>query len=121
MREMTKTEMYLQARAQGLSCTEVAEMFGTSRQNVSFLTCKHMPKEFRGWNKDNCVYPNLRKWLNDHRMSVSVLQAKLNVPRSTVYTFCRGENAYCAKSTIDAFLRVTGMTYAELFEEDTKC
>lgn len=123
MRENSKTEMYFRARMAGHSCTEVAEMFGTSRENVSFMTRKYFPKQFRGWGKSDCVYPNLRKYLNDNLLTYASLTAKLNLctydsPMTVVSSFLHGHTSIAKKSTIDAFLRITGMTYAELFEED---
>lgn len=63
------------------------------------------------------IYPNLEKWLKDNGKTYYALATETGINHSTVYGILYGDRG-CTKYSIDAILRVTGMTYEEAFKEE---
>lgn len=108
----------LELRAQGLKYKEIAEIMGVSHQYVAQVCGKSNPYRFR-YASEKIVYPNLRKWLNDNKVSIRefIRRCGSNPYGGTLAIFNNwlyGNNDPC-KRHIDASLKVTGMTYEELF------
>ena len=122
MRERTKTELYAKERESGKSVKEIAEKYGVSYQAVSQATAKIKKGYFTHYTEEQCVYPNLRNWLNDNKVTRSEFLRRIGLTPSPnnstrLSYYFTGKN-YPAKATIDKFLEITGMTYEELFLED---
>ena len=118
-----RTDMALGLRAKGLKYKEIAEIMGVSFQCVANMCGKSNPSHFQIIS-DKVVYPNLRKWLNENKVSMSEFIRRCgHVPygqgharyRSWMY----GENDP-SKRIIDRCLEVTGMKYEELFYREVK-
>ena len=122
MRERTKTELYAKERESGKSVKEIAEMYGVSYQAVSQATAKIKKGYFKHYTEENCIYPNLRNWLNDNKVTRSEFLRRIGLTPSPnnstrLSGYLTGKN-YPTKATIDKFLEITGLTYEELFLED---
>jgi transcriptional regulator with XRE-family HTH domain len=105
-------------RDKGLKYKEIAEIMGVSHQCVAHMCGKYNPSHFRMFS-DAVVYPNLRKWLNENKVSVMELIRRCGyVPHTEEHnrftSWMYGKNDP-SKRTIDACLKVTGMKYEELF------
>ena len=62
-------------------------------------------------------FPNIDRWMQANGITtVKELARRADVPRSTMRSALRGKHDPI-KSTIDAILHVTGMTYEEAFQE----
>ena len=101
---------------------EIAEECGCSYQNVAKALASRNVVRFRHFTENACVYPALRKWLNDNRVSIEELLRRVyghNIGGTTRkrYTDVFRGHAELKKRDIDNLLRVTGMTYEELFRE----
>ena len=123
MREHPKTDLYVKERESGKSVAEIAKMYGVSYQTVAQVTAKRNIGYFKHYTEKNCVYPHLRKWLNDNKVTrhefmrrMGMITSGTNATRITHYF--KGRN-YPTKETIDKFLQVTGLTYEELFYRDS--
>ena len=121
---MKKYELYRQDREKGLKYREIAEKYGVSYQNVAQACGKAQPSRFRFWTKDMCVYPNLREWLNENKITYRELCRRLGWETCRVnYTYFgawfRGKN-YPRKQVIDKLLSVTGLTYEQFFDTKEK-
>lgn len=122
MEGQRRADLYSSARAEGKSYKQIAAEFGVTRQAVCHA-CREMDNsKFRVWDSRRCVYPNLRKWLNDNRMTLVdfIIRMDLAVCNATYMRFndyFRGRN-YPPKRTIDGMIRVTGLTYELLWERD---
>ena len=123
-REHPRADLYRAAREQGMTYQQIAEMYGVSKQTVGQICGKGQPYMFRAVS-ERCVYPNLRRWMNDNKVSVKELLRRMG---KTAYTstcdsmgsYLRGEHDP-PKVIIDAMLKATGMTYEEMFyREDAK-
>ena len=117
----TKTAaMFLEERKNGLTYREIAEKYGVSQQTVS-ATCRRCPNHFRAYKAEEVIYPNLRKWLNENKVTRQEFAYGIGVrgrtPARVVTLWFRGQR-YPQKKTIDKMLEFTGLTYEELFEEE---
>ena len=107
--EKTKAfEMYLD----GFSLTEIADSFGVSKQWISVLLGgkSRKSKSFR------CVFPELRKWIFEHRLSINRFNdnAKVCNHVNTLRRKIVGEHEFTLPE-IKAILAYTGMTFEEAF------
>lgn len=114
--------MYRADREKGLTYQAIADKYGVSRQAVQQVCAKNCDAKFRGWDSSKCVYPNVRKWLNDNRITMSefIRRMELETEATTHMRFgayFRGM-ANPMKQTIDKLLCVTGLTYEQFFETE---
>lgn len=123
-RKHPRADLYIAAREQGMTYAQIAEKYGVSKQTVGQVCGKAQPYMFRAVT-ENCVYPNLRRWMNDNKVSIKEL---LRMMGKTPYVntcknmsgYLRGENDP-PKVIIDDMLKATGLTYEEMFyREDAK-
>ena len=63
-----KTQI-IKDRESGMTCQQVAEKHGTTKQYVSQITCRCRRSGHKSVTADQCIYPNLRNWMNDHKIS----------------------------------------------------
>ena len=94
-----------------------------SPQYVSAVCASYNPARFQ-YVDENCVYPNLRKWLNDNKISRNELLRRMGItvhPNNSgrLSSYMRGQ---CdpKKDYIDLMLKATGMTYEKLFYREDK-
>ena len=116
---MKKYELYRLEREKGLSYREIASKYGVSMQNIAQACAKSNPCHFRFWNDEQCIYPNVRNWLNENKISNAELVRRMGVRphRNTllvVRNFLNGK-ADVPKSKIDKLLSITGFTYEHFF------
>ena len=121
---MKKYEIYREERAKGLTYKQIAEKYGVSKQNVAQCCCQDNAKHFRVWTAETCVYPNVRKWLNDNKITKAELIRRMGVrvhsnPVAVIGGYLRGYS-YPPKQTIDKLLSVTGLTYEKFFKTDKR-
>lgn len=114
-----RADIYRAEREKGLTYRQIAEKHGVSFQTVAQACSKSDASKFRAFTESDCVYPNLRKWLNDNKVSrcefIKRVGLCANNSASTIFgNYFRGKH-YPNKQTIDKMLRVTGLTYEELF------
>ena len=119
---MKRWELYASMREKGMTYREIAEECGCSYQNVAMALARRNVARFRCFTEKGCVYPALRKWLNDNRICVDELLRRIYGHNTGGHTRSRwGEilrgRAELRKQDIDSLIRVTGMTYEELFRE----
>lgn len=117
---MKKYELYRAEREQGLTYREIAEKYGVSRQNVAQACGKQQTNWFRPYSDSDVVYPNLRRWLNENRVSRMEMLRRLGHGYGASYSprlkeWLAGSDRI-SKHSIDNLMRVTGLTYEELFE-----
>lgn len=112
----------LEMHENGSSYEEIGKAFNLSRQRVFQLIGGRVKTHFIELSPDDCIYPNLRKLLNDNRITrlglCRMLYGSNPSKYQNVYDFLRGRNTRTTKYTIDKYLKVTGLTYEELFETD---
>lgn len=107
-----KAEAYLM-RLNGASLQEIAEKFGTTKQNVAlFLPGGHC--KVRSKTYEDCIYPNIAWWLYEHRISYSRFSIMCGCSNDRIYRGLNGK-VELRKSTIDKILEVTGMNYETAF------
>lgn len=116
---MNKKELYKAAREAGETYDAIAKRFGVSRQAVwSNLNGKRKP--WQDITQVECIYPNLRGWMNDNRVSVPELAERVTGDRDSGASVRRwiAGSANPNKKNIDKLLAVTGLTYEEMFAEE---
>lgn len=119
---MKKYDIYREERAKGLSYKEIADKYGVSKQNVAIACGKSQKWNFRYWTATGCIYPNVRKWLNENQITTRELIHRLgidyhNTTCARIRSYLIG-HCYPPKMIIDKFLSVTGLTYEEFFETE---
>ena len=119
---MKRWELYASMREKGMTYREIAEECGCSYQNVAMALANRNVNRFRHITEKGCVYPAIRSWMNENCICVDELMRKIyghNVgghTRSRWGEILRGF-VEPKKPDIDNLIRVTGMTYEELFRE----
>ena len=117
---MKKFDIYRAEHDAGLSYTQIAKKYGCSKQNVAQACGKTRENYFAQYTEEQVVYPNLRRWLNENRVSRSEFCRRMgcgwtasNTPR--ISSYFRGTRVP-AKPIIDKMIEVTGLSYEELWE-----
>ena len=118
-RKHPKTDLYRAEYANGLTVREIATKYGVSYQRVHQAVGKHGPGHFR--ENRACIYPNLRKWINVNKITVAELLRRRDLVshernHSRVTNILLGR-AEAKKNEIDKLIKITGMSYEELFQE----
>lgn len=116
---MTKKELIIKLHDDGLSYTEIGRTIGVSRQYAATVCGKQDVAYFKPIG-DTCVYPNLRKWMNENKVTRREFLRRMGlVTHDANYkrfnNILRGEGDP-QKHYIDKMLEVTGLTYEVLFE-----
>lgn len=115
-----RADLYREEYAKGMTYAEIARKYGVSRQAVQMACGKQDVSKFRPWTEDRCIYPNLRKWLNDNRVSLFEFVRRMEAIPSGHITYrysCYFKGGiYPQKRTIDKMLEVTGLTYEQMWE-----
>jgi hypothetical protein len=115
-------------RESGATYTEIAKRFGISRCRVWQMVGRDRGFNFRPLSPERCVYPNLRKWMNENKITKAELTRRMrgNATSGNVVeidSFLSGKIEGMAKKTIDKLILVTGLPYEALFskEETASC
>ena len=121
---MKKADIYRMEREKGLTYRQIAEKYGVTHQAVSQACGRGDPRYHRFITEKNCIYKNLRKWMNENAVSFAELLRRLGLESASgnmarLHTQLRGK-VELRKSTIDKLIAVTGMRYEVLFKEDEK-
>lgn len=120
---MTKREQIVHMASQCCSYREIAEAVGVTRQYVYQIVrrCGLELCDFRKLSEHECVYPGLRNWWNQNRMTylkffdvTGLRYHDTNIRRLERYF--SGES-HPRKDYIDKLIAVTGLTYEQLFYE----
>lgn len=118
---MVDKKQIIKDRESGMTCQQVAEKHGITKQRVSKIVNQRTPKAFKPITEEQCIYPNLRKWMNDKEFTISNLLYRMYFApegRSVdkLRRIMRGETVP-KKDWIDAMIEATGMSYERLFSE----
>ena len=114
---------YAADRRNGKTYQQIADENGVSKQAVQDLMQRHGYTGFKYYGAKHCIYPNLRKWLNDTKTSRKALANLLGLaPISNITIisgYLTGKN-FPAKPRIDRLIEITGLTYEQLFSEEER-
>ena len=106
-------------REQGFSYTEIARQLGISKQAVQQGLAEQDMRYFQFVTEKGCIYPNIRKWMNDNRVSVSEIARRMGLlPHSCTSARIRSYltgRVSPNKPTIDKILSITNLTYEQAF------
>ena len=113
MTDRDKADAYFM-RLNGFSLQEIADQFGVSKQYIAqmFPASGRAAQHMR--NPERCIYPSIRKYMKQNRMTYSRLAALCGCSPTSLYRNLTGE-AEITKRTIDKLLEVTQMTYEQAF------
>lgn len=109
----------LSLREQGMTYKKIAETLGYSASYINQVCGFTNHHRFQHITEDGCIYPGLRKWMNDNMVSRTELVRRMyktpfpNTVKS-LSAYMRGDYEP-PKSVIDDILRVTGLTYEQCF------
>ena len=120
---MKRADMYKEERRKGLTYQAIADKYGVSKQAVAQVCGRDNGLHFREWNSSNCVYPNVRKWLNENRITTNEMMRRMGLETNScshkrLRHYLSG-HFFPSKQKIDVFLSVTGLTYEQFFETET--
>ena len=110
-----KLEMFEMSQ-KGATFEEIGKAYNISRQRVAQIIGGRMKPHFTPIAPNKCIYPNVRKWMNDNRISKAELTRRLygntgSDNQHRVRMVLLGERKDMLKSTLDKYLEVTGLTY----------
>ena len=121
---MKRFELYRAEREKGLTYRQIAAKYGVSHQVIGQACGKTNPLRFRYWGEKACVYPNVRAWLNDNKVSKSELIRRMGLETCPNTMAAIGANlngrTFPQKHKIDMLLAVTGLSYEEFFEREAE-
>lgn len=114
----SKRKQMQMMRDQGYKHREIAEKFGVSRQYVAQV-CGVCDPAYYVPVDERCIYPNLRIWMNENKVSRKELLRRMGLTGNPgnyerLASYLRGD-AHPRKQYIDRMLAATGMTYEKLF------
>lgn len=111
--------VYREEREKGMTYQQIADKYGVTRQNVAMACGKANPNRFQWHPKHKVVYPNLRKWLNDNKVSKNEILRRAGMEVCASSSGLLGKifkgTADPRKSFIDKLIEITGMPYEKLF------
>lgn len=117
---MNRAEEFSALRQQGLTYQEIADQYGVSYQAVAQQLRGSYHSCFRGVSKEKVVFDGLRDWMNDNEVGMMELMHRFHghfVGGSSAANLrekLRGVREL-KKRDIDELIRVTGLSYEELF------
>ena len=114
--------IYREERKKGRTYQDIADGYGVSRQMVAQACSPFETLRFRVVKPEDCVYVNIRNFLNKKRMSRKTLVYALGLEPCTnnyysINAVLRGQSDP-RKSLIDKLMILTGFSYQQLFERD---
>ena len=117
---MSKYEEMKMLREQGMTHQQIADACGVSIRYVSQVLAEYDPRYFHPFSKRRCIYINLRKWLNNNKVSVTELVRRTGrVPYAgttlRMRERLRGDIKWSDRE-IERFCDVTGLTAKKLLE-----
>lgn len=117
-----RADLYREEREKGLNYRQIAEKYGVSYQAVHNALAQHAPHLFKPLTEKQVVYPNLRRWMNENKVGKRefIRRMDLVVSGKTVQNLSSwlAGKTYPSKKNIDLMLKITGLTYEELFQEE---
>ena len=101
----------------GMTYEKIGEMFGLSKQTVHQRLTREPGDYFHEGSVRKVKYIGLRDWMLNNRITMSKFEQLCGMTKmaKTLHGVCEPR-----KTTIDAILSVTGLTYEECFKEDPK-
>lgn len=111
-------------RDKGMTYQQIADRLGISHQAVAQALSKHNPRRFQFVPENGCVYPNLRRWMNENKVGKRELVRRCgleclpnNIARLESYLLGRTDPP---KKTIDKIISATGLSYETLFSMEAE-
>ena len=77
MTSKKKWQIYLEERDKGMTYAEIAAKYGVSHQAVAQTCARRSACHFKPYTEKECIYPNLRKWLNENRVMRNELARRM--------------------------------------------
>lgn len=105
-------------RDQGITYEEIGERCGCTCMYAWYVV-NGREKSFREITEEDCAYANIRRWMNEHKVSVGDMSVALygrrdsGYPQQTRRMLGGARTMY--KDLIDKLLAFTGMSYEEAF------
>ena len=121
--KLSREEMQ-ELRNNGYTYIQIAEIGGVSKQRVFQLIGKTSARFVKPITEANCIYPNLRNWMNNNHISRMELVRQMYgevLPQAygRVRAFLNGDvHMHINKYMLDRILKVTGLTYEQLFADN---
>lgn len=114
-----RADLYREEWEKGLNYRQIAEKYGVSHQAVHCALAKHSPHLFKPLTQKQVIYPNLRRWMNENKVGKRefIRRMELSVGGKTAQNLNDwfAGRTYPNKKNIDLILKITGLTYEQLF------
>lgn len=114
-------EVALKMRGEGMTCQQIADELGVTRQRVAQYCAGANVKYYRFCSEKICIYTGLRDWMNENKVNITALLQMIG------YVYAPGSNKrWKAKLSgetslkideIKKILAVTGLTFEQAFGE----
>lgn len=106
----------LKMRLDGFTIQEIADKFGTTRQNISLFLNNLASERKGGYKRCKCVYPGLRAWMFKNKVSALKLLEDLQLFESypPIHNRLSGKKEFTL-AEIKEILAYTGLTFEEAF------
>ena len=107
---MSRAEEYIQCRSEGMSCQEIADLYGVSRQAISGAIKRY--EKGRQGKPYPVAFCGLREWMEEKNMRVGELEERTGKNLRHGLAIGRLSN-----DKVNAILRVTRLTYEQAFKK----
>lgn len=113
-------------RMQGLTFVEIGKRLGVSKQRIA-QCCAGMNPEHTAWacrikNLECIIYPNLKKWMLENKVSISEMMRRIGQDtgsgRSESFRNKLKGRTQLTITDIKKILAVTGGTFEQMFTTD---
>lgn len=111
---------YCKMRLEGYTFQQIAEKFGTSKQNIQGILFRRFgetPKGKKVFSK--IVFPKVSEFMKDNKMTIKSISHHMGLKSSTVTGYLYGKTSP-SKSFIDSMVKLTDIPYEDLFSKEEK-
>ena len=108
-----------QMLSEGYTFTEIADHFGVSKQFIQ----QYYTQDKRGYHrkrKNKVAYPAFEEWMKKSHATYASMARKMHTQTQRVRLIMIGKTKTISIDTIKKLSEITGMTFEEMFRDETE-
>lgn len=117
-----KKQRIIALRSQGMKYRDIAAQLGVYFQYVAIVCGQTNTYYFRAVSAEECIWPNLRRWMNENRICRNALLRRMGFTTFGEHNMKLGRilkgTQEPGKDWIDRLISATGLPYEVLFARE---